>query len=148
MQPPTSPLDSSLDYSGVVVVIPALNEEESLPLTLGELPPVGHVLVVDNGSTDRTAEVARECGAEVVSQPNRGYGNACQAGIARARELGCTVLVIMDADHSDHPEELPLLVDPVLKDPLVIRFLIVIFWSPLLPAQIPGIRCAMMMRPR
>ncbi len=110
------PSSTVLDYSGVVVVIPALNEELSLPATLAEIPPVGRVLVVDNGSSDRTAEVARQGGAEVVFEPRRGYGSACQAGIRRARELGASVLVILDADHSDHPEELPLLVDPVLRD--------------------------------
>lgn len=105
-----------LDLSGVVVVIPALDEEASLPLVLAELPEVGGVVVVDNGSRDRTAEVAREGGAEVVLEPRRGYGSACQAGIRRARALGAEVLVILDADHSDHPEELPLLVGPILRD--------------------------------
>ncbi len=101
-------------YRGVVVVIPALNEEQSLPLVLAALPPVGAVIVVDNGSTDRTAEVARAAGAEVIAEPRRGYGSACLAGIARARALGAEILVILDADFSDHPDELPLLVDPVL----------------------------------
>jgi len=104
-----------LNRSGVVVVIPALDEEAALPLVLGDLPAVGAVVVVDNGSTDRTAEVARQRGAIVVSEPRRGYGNACLAGIARARALGAEVVVILDADHSDHAEELPLLADPVLR---------------------------------
>jgi glycosyltransferase involved in cell wall biosynthesis len=97
----------------VVVVIPALNEEASLPLVLAELPPVGAVIVVDNGSTDRTAEVARAGGAEVVSEPRRGYGSACQAGIRRAEALGCEILVILDADHSDYTEDLDLLTEPI-----------------------------------
>lgn len=101
-------------YARVAVVIPALDEEPSLPLTLAEIPPVGHVIVVDNGSTDGTARVAAEGGAIVVSEPRRGYGNACLAGIARAVDLGAEILVIMDADHSDYPEELPRLVDPIL----------------------------------
>lgn len=103
-----------MEYSGVTVVIPALNEERSLPLVLAELPPVGAIIVVDNGSTDRTAEVARAAGVHVVHEPRRGYGSACLAGIAKAETLGTTVLVILDADHSDHADELPLLVDPVL----------------------------------
>lgn len=102
-------------YGGVAVVIPALNEEQSLPLVLAALPPVGRVIVVDNGSTDRTAERAREAGAQVVHEPRRGYGTACQAGIAAAAAAGAEILVILDADFSDHPEELPLLVDPVLE---------------------------------
>ncbi len=104
------------DYSGVAVVIPALNEARSLPATLAEIPPVGRVFVVDNGSTDDTAAVAAAHGATVISEPRRGYGQACQAGIAAAAGQGFEVLVIMDADHSDYPEELPLLVDPILAD--------------------------------
>ncbi len=104
-----------MDYRRVAVVIPALNEEAALPLVLAEIPPVGVVIVVDNGSTDRTAEVARAAGAVVVTEPRRGYGSACLAGIARARQRDPQVLVILDADHSDHPEELPQLVDPVLR---------------------------------
>lgn len=110
MPPPSAP-----DYSLVVVVIPALDEERALPQTLAEIPAVGLVLVVDNGSTDRTAEVARAGGATVLSEPRRGYGQACQAGIAHAAAWGAEVLVILDADHSDHPEELRLLVDPILR---------------------------------
>jgi len=101
-------------YPSVAVVIPALNEERSLPLVLADLPPVGRVFVVDNGSTDRTAEVAAAAGATVLSQPVRGYGSACQAGIAAAAAWGAGIVVILDADYSDHPDELPLLVDPIL----------------------------------
>lgn len=104
-----------MDYRGVTVVIPALNEEASLPLVLAEIPEVGAVIVVDNGSTDRTAAVASAAGVHVVHEPRRGYGSACLAGIAYAERLGTEVLVILDADHSDHADELPILVDPVLR---------------------------------
>jgi hypothetical protein len=97
----------------IAVVIPALNEEKSLPLVLAALPEVDHVVVVDNGSTDRTAEVARAAGARVVSEPRRGYGSACLAGIAALKEP--EVVVFVDADFSDHPEELPLLVKPIME---------------------------------
>ena len=100
----------------VVVVIPALNEEQSLPLVLRDLPPVDAVIVVDNGSTDATARRAEQGGARVISEPRRGYGTACQAGIRAAEALHPDVLVILDADWSDHPEELPLLTGPVLRD--------------------------------
>ena len=104
------------DLQQVAVIIPALDEEESLPLVLAALPAVGHVVVVDNGSTDGTAEVARAGGAWVVDQPDRGYGNACQAGIEVAAERGATVVVILDADHSFDPAQLPALVAPILRD--------------------------------
>ena len=69
-------------YDSVAVVIPALNEEESLPLVLGDLPQVARVVVVDNGSTDDTAKLAAELGATVVPEPQRGYGKACLTGLA------------------------------------------------------------------
>ena len=103
-------------YASVAVVIPALDEEAAIPHVLAELPPVGRVYVVDNGSRDRTAEVAAAAGATVIREPRRGYGRACLAGIAAARRDGFGILVILDGDHSDHPEELPLLVDPILRD--------------------------------
>ncbi len=109
------------DPSAIAVVIPALNEETSLPLVLRDLPRhlVDDVVVVDNGSEDRTAEVARSSGARVVSEPQRGYGAACQRGlteIAQSPQGPPDVVVFLDADYSDHPEELPHLVQPILDD--------------------------------
>jgi glycosyltransferase involved in cell wall biosynthesis len=99
------------------VVIPALNEEASLPLVLAQLPrpPVRRIVVADNGSTDATARVAREGGAEVIAAARRGYGSACLAGLAHLRRTGPPdVVVFIDADYSDHPEELPAVVAPIL----------------------------------
>ena len=101
----------------VDVVIPALNEERSLPSVLADLPrpPVRRVVVADNGSTDGTARVAREGGAEVVPAPRRGYGSACLAGLDHLRRTGPPdIVVFVDADWSDHPEELPSLIAPIL----------------------------------
>lgn len=98
------------------VVIPALNEEASLPLVLAALPrpPVRRVVVADNGSRDGTAQVAREGGAEVVPAPRPGYGSACLAGLAHLRRDGPPdVVVFVDADFSDHPDELPRLLAPI-----------------------------------
>lgn len=99
----------------VDVVIPAFNEERSLPLVLEALPEtVRRVVVADNNSTDRTAEAASEGGAEVVAAPRQGYGSACLAGLAHLRDTGPPeIVVFVDADFSDHPEELPALVEPI-----------------------------------
>lgn len=111
--------DASLEM--VTVVIPALNEEKSLPLVLDDLPDVGQVIVVDNGSTDTTAEVARQGGATVVTESQRGYGAACLRGLATIREqiqrgrVAPQIVVFLDADYSDHPDLLPDLVAPIIR---------------------------------
>ncbi len=104
------------------VLIPAWNEEEALPLVLADLPKdwVRQVIVCDNGSTDRTGEVAAQHGAIVVRQPERGYGNACLAGMRYLQGLPASeqpeIVVFLDGDYSDYPEELPNVVAPILKD--------------------------------
>jgi glycosyltransferase involved in cell wall biosynthesis len=109
----------------VAILIPALDEEAALPAVLAEIPArfAGRIVVVDNGSRDRTAEVAREGGAHVVHEPRRGYGQACLAGLDAL--LGGSeghpplgdddVIVFLDADHSDFPEDLPAVCRPVLS---------------------------------
>ena len=101
----------------VSVIMPARNEEASIGRVLDEIPRarVEQIIVVDNGSRDLTAEVARTRGATVVSEPRPGYGRACLAGIAAAGE-GADVIVVLDADHSDFPEDLPLLLAPIEAD--------------------------------
>jgi glycosyltransferase involved in cell wall biosynthesis len=101
--------------SGVSVVIPALNEEESILDVVREclatkLPD--EVIVVDNGSTDRTADRAREAGARVVSEPTPGYGRACAAGV-RIASPDSRVIVFLDGDGSDCPEFMPHLINPI-----------------------------------
>lgn len=100
----------------VGVILPAHNEEEALPGVLAELAGAGaaQIIVVDNGSTDRTSEVARQGGAEVVSEPRRGYGQACLAGKA-ALKGEITIVVFLDADGSDDPAELARLVGPIAR---------------------------------
>lgn len=102
----------------VVVIIPALDEERSLPRVLADIPPelVREVIVVDNGSRDRTADVARKSGAIVVSEPRAGYGQACLTGIAQLASRRPDVVVFVDADYSDRPSEMPNLVRPILED--------------------------------
>ncbi len=118
--PSSAPVEPSPPPRGrrrVGLVIPALDEERALPRVLADLPEgwIDRVIVVDNGSVDRTAEVARAAGAEVVHEPRRGYGRACQRGLA-ALFSGPGALgpedwiAFMDGDYSDYPEDLaPLL---------------------------------------
>lgn len=99
----------------VCAVIPALDEERSIGLVLADLPRplVAEVIVVDNGSRDATADAARAGGARVVVEPRRGYGAACLAGIA-ALPSDCTIVLFLDADYSDHPDEAPRVLAPIL----------------------------------
>ncbi|MHC5064635.1 MAG: glycosyltransferase family 2 protein, partial [Planctomycetota bacterium] len=98
----------------VAVIIPVFNEEESLPLVLADIPKsrVDDVIVVDNDSSDGSAAVARDAGARVVHESHRGYGSACLAGIAASSEF--QILVFLDGDYSDYPEDLEELLPPVL----------------------------------
>jgi len=103
------------------VLIPARDEAAALPLVLGDLPRAGEgwrvrqVVVVDNGSRDATAGVARAHGATVVHEPVAGYGRACLAGLASLRSNPPDAVVFLDADHSDDPRELPRLLMPLLR---------------------------------
>ena len=101
----------------VSVVIPALNEEEPIADVVREClaTKIPHeIIIVDNGSTDRTAERAREAGARVVTAP-RGYGCACMAGV-RAVSSECEIVVFLDGDGSDSPEFISQLVDPIAAE--------------------------------
>jgi glycosyltransferase involved in cell wall biosynthesis len=99
----------------VAVIIPARNEDVTLPGVLAEIPQgAAHaVLVVDNGSSDRTGEVSRDAGALVVSEPRAGYGYACAAGAHAAAHLGADILVFLDADGSFDAAQIPDLVAPL-----------------------------------
>lgn len=99
----------------LAVLIPALDEEQAIAQVLAAIPPglAQEVVVVDNGSTDRTAEVARSLGARVVSEPRRGYGQACLSGLAALGPV--EIVVFLDGDYSDFPEEMPALLEPILR---------------------------------
>jgi glycosyltransferase involved in cell wall biosynthesis len=104
----------------VDVIIPVYNEEGSIGLVLGDIPPeaVNEVVVVNNLSTDNSAAFARQAGATVVDQDKRGYGNACLKGIEyiNSKTEKPDVVVFLDGDYSDHPEELPTLLKPITEE--------------------------------
>ena len=97
------------------VIIPALNEAGAIAEVVRDslTQDIDWVIVADNGSSDKTAEIARQAGALVVSEPCRGYGHACSAGTARAIALGATILVYIDGDYSSAPDEMQRLLGPL-----------------------------------
>jgi len=110
---------SSHDQLRIAVFMPALNEEDALPPVLSAIPDwISVVVVGDNGSTDRTAEVAQEGGAHVVHEDERGYGAACLAGIRylASLERQPDIIAFMDADGSDDPADLERLVRPIVDN--------------------------------
>jgi glycosyltransferase involved in cell wall biosynthesis len=100
----------------IAIVIPALDEAESLPGVLADLPRVDRVVVVDNGSRDATPDIARRSGAMVVQAARRGYGTAILAGIRALESDPPDILVILDGDHADRPDLLARLVEPIVDD--------------------------------
>jgi glycosyltransferase involved in cell wall biosynthesis len=100
------------------VVIPAYNEEGSVGKVIKDIPQglVREVVVVNNNSTDNTIAVAQNAGAKVLTDTRQGYGSACLAGLAhiRSKEIKPDIVVFIDADYSDHPEEMTLLIHPIL----------------------------------
>jgi glycosyltransferase involved in cell wall biosynthesis len=109
------------DRRSVWIVMPAFNEADSIGLVLDALPRRERITVVvaNNGSTDCTAEIAREHGATVVLEPRRGYGQACLTAlehIATLRPAADDIVAFLDADFSDDPRELDLVLAPILRD--------------------------------
>ena len=103
----------------IALIIPAFNEEKSIGSVLEDIPAVvAETVVVDNNSTDRTAEIARKGGATVLHEPRKGYGYACLKGIEYLSETSKRpdILVFMDGDYSDYPEELSKVIAPILEN--------------------------------
>lgn len=103
----------------IKVIIPAFNEEDSIGKVVAEIPSiVSEVIVVSNNSTDATEEVARQAGATVLSEPQKGYGYACLKGINYVASQSNTpdIIVFIDGDYSDYPEELTKVVAPIIKN--------------------------------
>ncbi|MCK7589021.1 glycosyltransferase family 2 protein [Subsaxibacter sp. CAU 1640] len=105
--------------TNIKVIIPAYNEEQSIGLVIKEIPSiVNEIIVVDNNSSDKTFEVAQEAGATVLKQHIMGYGNACLKGLEYIanQEVKPEIIVFLDGDYSDYPEELTKIVQPIIED--------------------------------
>lgn len=102
----------------IAVIIPALNEEEMIPKVLGDIPAdlVNEVVVVDNGSSDRTASIAEKWGATVLYETRRGYGYPCLRAIRHLKKDPPDVVVFVDGNYSDHPTEIPMLIAPIERE--------------------------------
>jgi len=105
----------------ITVIIPAFNEEGSIGKVIQEIPEiVSEIIVVSNNSTDRTAEVAKETGATVLFEGNKGYGYACLKGMDYISEKSekPSIIVFLDGDYSDYPTELTQIIQPIITDNL------------------------------
>lgn len=100
------------------MIIPAFNEAKSIGKVVQEIPKdiVGEVVVVNNNSSDETSKVAREAGATVLNEIRQGYGFACLKGIEYAKTKNPDLIVFLDADYSDYPDEMRLLIKPIIED--------------------------------
>jgi len=101
----------------VLVIIPAFNEARSIGRVVGDIPAhIDEVVVVNNASTDETERNARAAGATVLREDRQGYGWACLRGIDYARTKTPDVVVFLDGDYSDHPDEMDRLLAPIRRD--------------------------------
>ncbi len=100
----------------ISVIIPVHNEEKSLPQVISDLPRdiISEIIVVDNASTDNTHTVAKKAGCRVIFESQKGYGKACLAGIACLNPK-TDIVVFVDGDYSDHPDEMPRLINPIVE---------------------------------
>jgi glycosyltransferase involved in cell wall biosynthesis len=104
------------------VIIPAINEENSIAKVIAGIPKslVSEVIVSDNGSSDNTPEMARQAGATVLIEPTKGYGSACLKAIEYVKSLEekTDIIVFLDADYSDYPEEMTKIIAPIIEEDL------------------------------
>ena len=102
----------------ITVIIPAYNEEQSIGKVVNDIPKefVQHVIVVNNNSSDNTVKVAQKAGAITLDEPRKGYGWACLKGIEHSIELKSDIVVFLDGDYSDYPQEITDVVKPILDN--------------------------------
>ncbi len=101
-----------------LVIIPAFNEEKSIDKVINDIPRdlISEIVVVDNNSTDATAKVAANAGATVLTETIQGYGASCLRGIEYVKQRGCDIIVFLDGDYSDYPDEAYDLIKPIAVD--------------------------------
>jgi len=108
-----------INDQNIVVIIPAFNEQNSVGKVIADIPKkiVNEIIVVNNNSNDLTSVKALQAGATVLDEPNQGYGNACLKGLAYLKELKNKpdIVIFIDADYSDFPEEIEQLIAPILN---------------------------------
>jgi glycosyltransferase involved in cell wall biosynthesis len=109
---------SMLSDRKIAVIIPVLDEEKTLPLVLDDIPDgfVDEVVVVDNGSSDSTPRIAEQRGATVLFETRRGYGYPCLRGIDYLRTKKPDIVVFLDGNYSDHPDEINRIVKPIIEE--------------------------------
>ena len=102
----------------IAIVIPAFNEEQSIPLVIGDIPKTlsYDLVVVNNGSFDKTEKICTDIGIKVINESRRGYGRACLKGIEYFKSKSPDIIVFLDADYSDFPEELHSLINSIIND--------------------------------
>ena len=106
-----------IDDKRIVVIIPAYNEELSLPKVIKDIPNfVDEIVVINNGSTDSTVMVAEKAGATVLTELEKGYGAACLKAVSYIADKNFDIVVFLDGDYSDHPEEMNLIVAPIIDN--------------------------------
>jgi len=109
-----------MNNSNIVVIIPAYNEENGIKNVLEDIPKqyIDEIIVVNNNSIDTTAQIAMENGATVLDEPRKGYGWACQKGLEyiKNKVTPPDIVVFLDADYSDYPQELPDIIKPIVED--------------------------------
>lgn len=105
-----------MKYPTLAILIPCYNEAECIERAVLEASFYGHVIVIDNGSSDTSFTLAQQAGANVIKESRRGYGNAIMSGMLEAKRMHLDMAIVLDADLSDNPSDIPILVEPVLNE--------------------------------
>lgn len=109
-------MSTSVKYPELAIIIPCHNEEEGIVQAIEQASFYGTVIVIDNASTDRSNQRARDAEAIVIKETRLGYGTAIMTGMWEAKRRGFTLAIVLDADLSDNPSDIPILIEPILHE--------------------------------